>query len=691
MGRINKYSNGNLVNQNREIQGEFLKKQDTESYSLSKKMNNGNNIQEKNTVNIDDLFNIPALDTATSQDSIKPIDGGTAHTPIAQALLPLLTLLSAAFPNTTAPPNKAIDNPNGSLSRVTSPTKVNMPVLFDTTPATTSTSQNHAPSKKLTKHSDDPSLIREKDGFIRHSADGNIILGGDGKKLTFSHHLDIKILKKQLTNSNITELCLWEVATVRQKAQKIGKILKDNSNVKVLSILYSNIGDIGTIDFGRMLIDTEVTTLNLAYNRIDDESAIGLIESLKGTKVQELNLSDNRIGDKGKGAKGLIKSLKETNVKVLDLSDNNMSDKKVNDIIPELKENTKIIELGLKDKGIKRKTFKKVLEVLEQNRHVNKEPTSTIESSTTEGESSTTEKKREKRDIHTTEKTLPDETLPKQETTVLTTDVSSTTTTESTTSATEDSTNAKEETTVPTVKKSSTTTMKVTTSSPIEDSTTAKEEPTTTVKSTVPTVEEFSTTTMEVTTSSPIEDSTAPEKKTTTPIMEKSSTTTKRVTTSSTEGSATTEQETTVPTTDGSSTTTTKSTASSAGNPTTLKEELTTPKKNLTEKSEPIAVGVVVDSITEKHIPEELNPNNPASSTMSTKEILALISFAVTAIGVGGGVVICAIKKFWGGVSHLGHEALALADLALVELDNRLDNNEETSSLTGITVNDDMD
>ncbi|MFU7502795.1 MAG: hypothetical protein ACE1S7_05170 [Candidatus Tisiphia sp.] len=40
-------------------------------------------------------------------------------------------------------------------------------------------------------------------------------------------------------------------------------------------------------------------------------------------------------------------------------------------------------------------------------------------------------------------------------------------------------------------------------------------------------------------------------------------------------------------------------------------------------------------------------------------------------------------RSFFCGVSHLGHEALALAELALLEPDNRLDNNEETSSLTG--------
>ncbi|WP_341747963.1 hypothetical protein [Candidatus Tisiphia endosymbiont of Dascillus cervinus] len=326
MGRI-KYSNGNRVNHVRKIQGEFLKKQDTESYLLSKKMNNGNNIQEKNTPNIDALPNIPAIPNYAlnlpKQNSIDPINGAIPHTLTAQGFLTLATLLSAAsaaFPNTTAPPNKAIDNPNSSLSRVTSPTGVSkMPVLFDTTPATTSTSQNHAPS-----------LIREKDGLILHDAYGNIILGSDASKLTFSYNLDIDRLEQQLKNSKITELCLWALKIDPQKVQKIGEFLKD-SNVKVLSILH---GSIEGINFGTMLTDTKVTTLNLAYNGIGNKGAIGL-ESLKGTNVQELNLSDNRIGNKR--AKGLIESLEETNVKVLDLSHNNMSDKKVNDIIPELK------------------------------------------------------------------------------------------------------------------------------------------------------------------------------------------------------------------------------------------------------------------------------------------------------------------------------------------------------------------
>jgi hypothetical protein len=242
------------------------------------------------------------------------------------------------------------------------------------------------------------------------------------------------------------------------------------------------------------------------------------------------------------------------------------------------------------------------------------------------------------------------------------------------------------------------------TASTTDESIASSTEDITEQETTTPIMEKSSTTTKRVTTSS-TEDSATTEQETTTPITEEFSTTTKRVTTSSTEDSTTTEQETTVPTTEEFSTTTERVTASSAGNPTTdsatvwsnpqktttLKEELTTPKKNLTEKSEPIVAGVVADSTTEKHTPKESNPNNPASSTMSIGEILGLISFAVTTIGVVVGTVGWVIKKFFGGVSHLGHEALALAELVLVEPDNRLDNNEDTSSLTGITVNDDMD
>ncbi len=549
MGRINKHSNGNWVNQHRKSQGKFLEEQDIEALLFSK---NGNNIQEKNTPNIDDLpnyaLNLLEQNSIDPINSIEPINGAIPHTPIG-ALLPILTALTAlsGVSPTTVPFQKAISTgtPNGLLSGVTSAIG-KMPILFDATPAN---SKNHAQSKKLTKHSDDSSLIRGKravgDGLIRHNADGNIILGNNGQKLTFSHHLDIDILKEQLENSNITELCLWEVSTVRQKAQEIGKILR-GSNVKVLSILH---GSIKGIDFGTMLTGTEVIRLNLAYNGIGDEKAIGFIESLKKSS---------------------------TKVKALDISSNNMSDEGVNDIIPKLV-GTQIIEMDV-DRGIKRKILKKLLKVLKENRQVNKESTSTIKSSTTEKESSTeedhtTNNKRLKRDIPTTDDT-------QQETTVLTTDVSSTSTTESTT---------------PTTVSTSTT------------------EPTTNVKS---------------------------------------------------------------------STTTTKSTAFSAG-------KTTTPKKNLTEKLEPIAADVVVDSITEKHTPKESNPNNPASSTMSIGEISGLISYIVTIIGVGGGVAIYAIKKLCGGVSLLGHNALALADLA--ESDDRLYNNEETSSLTGVIVDDNAD
>ncbi|UCM92439.1 MAG: hypothetical protein LF884_06225 [Rickettsia endosymbiont of Cimex lectularius] len=762
MGRIN---NGDWVNQHRKSQGEFLKTQDFEVQLLSKKLSNGNNIQGNNRLNTDDLPNIPAIldyePNLSRQNIIEPIDGGKAHTPTAQAFLTALTALSAISPNITVSSKKAIstDNQNSLSSTVKSSTEMSKPpVLFDTTPATTSTSQNHNKSKGSTKHNDDQSLIRGKravgDGLILHNADGNIILHGNGSKLTFSYDLNTEMLKQQLENSNITELYLWDVGVDPQKAQEIGKILK-GSKVKVLSLVHNKIGTTGAIDFGTMLTGTEVTTLNLAHNKIGDERAIDLIKSLKkgNTKVKAVNLASNKISDKG-----------------------------VNDLIPELTD-TKIIEVGLmKNIGIKGKTSKKILKVLERNKHINKEShTSTMESSTTEEESSkdiSHTGKREKRDIRTTNKPLPKEksiASTTEKSTVPTTDEFSTTEQDTTTieeeltaATPEESTTTTEsavttvKSTVPTTTESTVTTVKstasttdesiasstediteqetttieeeLTTATP-EESTTTTESAVTTVKSTVPATKEFSTTKQDTTTieeelttaipegsttttesavttvkstasttdesiASSTEDIT--EQETTTPIMEKSSTTTKRVTTSSTEGSTTTEQETTVPTTDGSSTTTTKSTASSAGNPTTdsatvwsnpqktttLKEELTTPKKNLTEKSEPIAAGVVADSTTEKHTPKESNPNNPASSTMSIGEILGLISFAVTTIGAVGGTVGWVIKKFFGGVSHLGHEALALAELALVELDI---NNHEDASLIGVTVNGDVD
>ncbi|WP_375332756.1 hypothetical protein [Candidatus Tisiphia endosymbiont of Psammoecus bipunctatus] len=762
MGRIN---NGDWVNQHRKSQGEFLKTQDFEVQLLSKKLSNGNNIQGNNRLNTDDLPNIPAIldyePNLSRQNIIEPIDGGKAHTPTAQAFLTALTALSAISPNITVSSKKAIstDNQNSLSSTVKSSTEMSKPpVLFDTTPATTSTSQNHNKSKGSTKHNDDQSLIRGKravgDGLILHNADGNIILHGNGSKLTFSYDLNTEMLKQQLENSNITELYLWDVGVDPQKAQEIGKILK-GSKVKVLSLVHNKIGTTGAIDFGTMLTGTEVTTLNLAHNKIGDERAIDLIKSLKkgNTKVKAVNLASNKISDKG-----------------------------VNDLIPELTD-TKIIEVGLmKNIGIKGKTSKKILKVLERNKHINKEShTSTMESSTTEEESSkdiSHTGKREKRDIRTTNKPLPKEksiASTTEKSTVPTTDEFSTTEQDTTTieeeltaATPEESTTTTEsavttvKSTVPTTTESTVTTVKstasttdesiasstediteqetttieeeLTTATP-EESTTTTESAVTTVKSTVPATKEFSTTKQDTTTieeelttaipegsttttesavttvkstasttdesiASSTEDIT--EQETTTPIMEKSSTTTKRVTTSSTEGSTTTEQETTVPTTDGSSTTTTKSTASSAGNPTTdsatvwsnpqktttLKEELTTPKKNLTEKSEPIAAGVVADSTTEKHTPKESNPNNPASSTMSIGEILGLISFAVTTIGAVGGTVGWVIKKFFGGVSHLGHEALALAELALVELDI---NNHKDASLIGVTVNGDVD
>ncbi|MFP3018354.1 MAG: hypothetical protein ACEY3E_05660 [Candidatus Tisiphia sp.] len=553
MGRIN---NGNWVSQHRKSQGKFLEKQDIEAYLFSKKLNNGNNIQEKNTLNTDDLPNIPAiLDyelNLSRQNSIEPIDGGKAHTPITQVLLPVLTALSATSPNIVSS-KKAIstDNPNSLSNTVKNFTEISKtPVLFDTTFATTLTSQNHDRSKEPTKHDDDQSIIRVKRAV------------GDHYTLYFNKLNYIHLLEQKFEN-DIIGLYLFDVEIDLQKAQEIGEILK-GSKVKVLSLVNNQIGE--AIDFGTMLTDTEVTTLNLAYSEIGNERAIALIKSLK---------------------KG------DTKVKVVKLAYNNISDKGANDLISELTD-SQIIEVDLMGNiDIKPETSKKLLKVLEHNRHVNEESyTSTMESSTTEEESSKDiyhTGKREKRDIHTTNEPLPKEkstASTPEESTVTITDVSSTTTTESIASST---------------------------------STTAKEE-------------------------------TITEQETTVPTMDGSSTTTTKSTTSSTEGSTTTEQEIT---------------ASSAGNPTT-------------------------DSTTEKPTPKESNPNNPASSTMSIGEILGLISFALTTIGAVGGTVGWGIKKFCGGVSHLGHEALALAELALVELDNRLDNNGDTS-LTGVTVNGHID
>ncbi|MDR0774425.1 MAG: hypothetical protein LBE72_03865 [Rickettsia sp.] len=71
MGRIN---NGDWVNQHRKSQGKFLKEQDIEAYLFSKKLNNGNNTQGNNTLNTDDLPNIPAV--LDYEPNLEPIDGG---------------------------------------------------------------------------------------------------------------------------------------------------------------------------------------------------------------------------------------------------------------------------------------------------------------------------------------------------------------------------------------------------------------------------------------------------------------------------------------------------------------------------------------------------------------------------------------------------------------------------------------
>jgi hypothetical protein len=558
MGRIN---NGNWVSQYRKIQGKFQNKQDIEAYLFNKKLNNGNNTQGNNTLNTDDLPNIPAvLDYELNllrQNSIEPIDGGKAHTPTTQVFLTAFTALSVISPNITVSSKKDIstDNQNSLSSTVKSFTEMSKtPVLFDTTSATTPTSQNHDKSKEPTKHNDNQSLIR-----VKRAESGGYIIFDDNKLTVLKVPLDTEIIKQKLKeNSNITELHLVSVWGVdSQKAQEIGTILK-NSNISTIS--FNKIYITWIKELVAALKDTNVIVLKLQTSAINSEDAKEIVENLKGTKVKELILAHSCIGDKG--AIDLIKSLKEggTKVKVLNLVGNDISNKGAEYLVSELTD-TQIIEVDLMgNNNIEPRTLQKISKVLEHNRHVNKESyTSTMESSTTEEESSKDlSGKQEKHDIHTINKPLPKE------------------------------------------------------------------------KSTASTPEEFSTTTIRVTTSS-------------------------------------------------------------ADNPTTSAtvwsnpQKTTTPKKNLTEKSEPIAEDIVADFTTPT--PKESNPNNPASSTMSIGETVGLIAFAVTTIGTIGSTVGCVIKKFCGGKSHFVHDALALAE---PNSGSHLDNNKDIF-LTGVLVNNDAD
>jgi hypothetical protein len=341
----NKHSNGDWVNQHRKNQGKFLEKQGNEAYLFSKKLNNGNSIQGKNTLNTDDLPNISAvLDyklNLSRQNSIEPIDGGKAHTPIAQLLLPVLTALSAISSNITVSSKKAIstDNQNSLPSTVKSFTEMSKPpVLFDTISATISTSQNHDKSKGPTKHSKiklaksdqyEQSQLNDDQSRVKRATDDYTIYGN---KLIFAKaSLDTKSLKQKLEeNSNITDLRLWNTDVDSQKAQEIGTILK-NSKVSKLTIKGNRIG--ATTWIKKLMVaikDINISVLELSSNKVSSKDAKEIGENLKDTKVQVLHLANNNIGDEG--AIDIIKSLSHTKVVTLNLIGNNISSKGAEDL-----------------------------------------------------------------------------------------------------------------------------------------------------------------------------------------------------------------------------------------------------------------------------------------------------------------------------------------------------------------------
>lgn len=394
MGRIN---NGNWVNQHRKIQGKFQNKQDIEAYLFDKKLSNGNNIQGENRLNTDDLPNIPAmLDYETNlsrQNIIEPIDGGKAHTPTTQAFLTALTALSVISPNITASSKKAISTDSqNSLSRtVKSFTEIEMskplPVLFDTTAATTSTSQNHDESQDHTTHNDNQSLIRVKREQAAYDIFGNLLC-------IHNAWLDTKIVKHILKeNSNITKLKLKSVWGIdSQKAQEMATIL-NNSNINTMSFEFIDITS--AKELMAVLKYTNITVLQLA-NRVfsvsDNVSSNSnipeIVKGLKDTNVETLIFTNNYI--EKKLLINIIKSLKEfgSKVKTLALVNVNISDKEAEEIASEIRD-TQITKLDLSSNPISGETLQKISMVLEDNRHVNEDSyTSTMESSTTKEESS---------------------------------------------------------------------------------------------------------------------------------------------------------------------------------------------------------------------------------------------------------------------------------------------------------------
>ncbi|MFU7502961.1 MAG: hypothetical protein ACE1S7_06135 [Candidatus Tisiphia sp.] len=408
MGRIN---NANWVNQHRKIQGKFQNKQDIEAYLFDKNLSNGSNIQENNRLNIDDLPNIPALladePNLSGQSIIEPIDGGKAHTPATQVFLSTLTALSA---NTTALSKQAIstDSQNSLSSTVKSFTEMSKssPVLFDTTSAIMSTSQNHDESKESTTHNDNQSLIRVKRaGMSEYDIYGEVLYIQDV-------FLDTEMIKQKLKdNSNVNKLTLINVQGIdAQKVQEMGTILK-NSNISTL--FFERMDTTIVKELMAILKYTNISTICILpddthpeYMDVDYKYIKEVITNLKETKVEQLIFNHLHMGDKQ--VIDIIKLLKEVsyNVKTLYFVDNDISNKGAEDIASKLRD-TQITQVNLVgNRDITPETLQRISMILEDNRHVNEDSyTSTMESSSTkEGSSKDISGKQEKKEDLTTPK-----------------------------------------------------------------------------------------------------------------------------------------------------------------------------------------------------------------------------------------------------------------------------------------------
>lgn len=345
MRRIN---NGNWVNQHRKIQGEFQNKQDIEAYLFDKKLSNGNNIQENNRLNTDDLPNIPAiLDYETNlsrQRIIEPIDGGRAHTPTTQAILSTLTALSVILPNITASSKKAIstDSQNCLSSTVKSFTEVSKtPIFFNTTSATTPTSQNHDKLEEPTKHNDNQSFIR-----VKRSNSSTEYVVPLHQEYACDATIDTKIITQKLQEGNIHTLFVRNLH--KAKTDVLMSVIKDN-NINVLTLMDSDL----------------YIPLSINASYIQE-----IARALKGTKIEELFLVHHHNGDST--AINIIESIKKVDakVKILNLSNNSISNQGAENIASKLRD-TQITEVCLtKNKAITPKTLQKIFMVLEDNKDV---------------------------------------------------------------------------------------------------------------------------------------------------------------------------------------------------------------------------------------------------------------------------------------------------------------------------------